>query len=573
MIFDICLYKFCAGKLSQYPTLEYAKDVINESRKLTFSLRGKRQLSLVKRGTSGKVLLYNIYNYVYNDKNDAVGICIVFHDKYPHDIEFLFKFCGLIIAEIIQDGKAFYFDSKGNIISDKNDLEFHHSTLSKHKEKIKATLQNVKTKVRAIPRNVYNNFEDQHVICQLSDKSWSLDEIFKTNNVVIITEEIEEENINSMRSFIKKSNETVDDLNKKIKKLEEQLKKVEREKKKQFQTKPPHKQSKKPNDNGMDATAWITLGVIGAIILLNVIAPWFIPSVWPKLSVVFTVLGTYVVIKALNDDSNKKIYEILGWSGAVAILLSTVCTIYGLCGGFSPDTVDEGGNMQTVTDIKNVPESEQENITTIPALVTRIPNNFVRVSSGASDFYIDKYEVTQKEYATLMENNPSKYQGDSLPVHGMSVRDAVIYCNRKSEADGLRGFYEINGNAVTLKSDGNGYRLPTEKEWVLASKKTKEITHEKPFPIRPHAQDVRTYDFKPHAVGDVQDKRRELFDVYGNVSELCVRSNGEIWGKGGSYRIALGSETSEDGGLKAAENLSSTIHLNADFGLRLVFIL
>ena len=67
MIFDICLYKFCAGKLSQYPTLEYAKDIINESRKLTFSLRGKRQLSLVKRGTSGKVLLYNIYNYVYND--------------------------------------------------------------------------------------------------------------------------------------------------------------------------------------------------------------------------------------------------------------------------------------------------------------------------------------------------------------------------------------------------------------------------------------------------------------------------------------------------------------------------
>ena len=60
--------------------------------------------------------------------------------------------------------------------------------------------------------------------------------------------------------------------------------------------------------------------------------------------------------------------------------------------------------------------------------------------------------------------------------------------------------------------------------------------------------------------------------MFGNVSELCVRSNGEIWGKGGSYRIALSSETSEDGGLKAAENLSCAIHLNADFGLRLVFI-
>lgn len=571
MIFDICLYKFYSGKLSQYPTLEYAKDVINESRKLTFSLRGKRQLSLVKRGNSGKVLLYNIYNYVYNDKNDSVGICIVFHDKYLHDIDFLFKLCGLIVAEIIEEGKAFHFDSKGNIISDNYDLEYHHSTLSKHKDKIKATLQNVKTKVRAIPRNVYNNFEDQHVICQLSDKSWSLDEIFKTNNVVIITEEIEEENINSMRSFIKKSNETVDDLNKKIKKLEEQLKKAEKEKK-QSQTNPPKKQSNNTNDTGMDATAWITLGVIGAIILLNVIAPWFIPSVWPKLAAVFTGLGTYVVIKALDDNSNKKIYEILGWSGAIAILLSTVLTIYGLCGGFSPDTVDEGGNVQMVTESNNVPESKQENISTIPTPVTRIPNNFVRVSSGTSDFYIDKYEVTQKDYADLMGKNPSKYQGDSLPVHGMSVRDAVIYCNKKSDTEGLRGFYEINGNVVTLKSDGNGYRLPTEKEWILASKKTKENAHEKPFPSQPHTQDVKRYVFKPHTVGEIQDKRRELFDVYGNVSELCVRRNGEIWGKGGSYRIVLDSETTENGGLKAAENLSSSIHLNADFGLRLVFI-
>ena len=322
----------------------------------------------------------------------------------------------------------------------------------------------------------------------------------------------------------------------------------------------------------MDATAWITLGVIGAIILLNVIAPWFIPSVWPKLAAVFTGLGTYVVIKALDDNSNKKIYEILGWSGAIAILLSTVLTIYGLCGGFSPDTVDEGGNVQMVTESNNVPESKQENISTIPTPVTRIPNNFVRVSSGTSDFYIDKYEVTQKDYADLMGNNPSKYQGDSLPVHGMSVRDAVIYCNKKSDTEGLRGFYEINGNVVTLKSDGNGYRLPTEKEWILASKKTKENAHEKPFPSQPHTQDVKRYVFKPHTVGEIQDKRRELFDVYGNVSELCVRRNGEIWGKGGSYRIALDSETTENGGLKAAENLSSSIHLNADFGLRLVFI-
>lgn len=570
MIFDICLYKFCSGKLSQYPALEYAKDVISESRKLTFSLHGKRQLSLVKRGISGKVLLYNIYNYVYNDKNDSIGICIVFYDKYPNDIDFLFKFCGLIIAEIIEEGKAFHFDSEGNIISDNNDLEFHHSTLYKHKDKIKDTLQNVKSKVKAIPRNVYNNFEDQHAICQLSDKSWSLDEIFKTNNVVIVTEEIEEENINSMRSFIKKSNETVDDLNKKIKKLEEQLKKAEKEKKKQLQENPLKKQDNNTDDNGMDATTWIILGIIGAIILLNVIAPWFISSVWPKLAVVFIGLGTYLAIKALEDETSNKTTEIMGCSGAIAVLLATILTIYGLCGGFSPDKVDEGGNIQTVTESTIVLESDNEISVSKPNPVTRIPSNFVHISSGASDFYIDKYEVTQKDYVGLMENNPSKYQGDSLPVHGVSVRDAVIYCNRKSEAEGLKGFYDISGNVVKLKDDGNGYRLPTEREWIIASKKTKKNANEKPYLNRPYPQDVKRYDFRPHTVGEVQDKRRELFDLYGNVSELCVRDNGEIWGKGGSYRIALDSKTSED--LKAAENLSSIINLNADFGLRLVFI-
>ena len=171
---------------------------------------------------------------------------------------------------------------------------------------------------------------------------------------------------------------------------------------------------------------------------------------WLKIALVAaSCFGVYLIIYATDDNHKGKYVSFAGWCGVIAILLSTVLTIYGLCGGFSPDTVDEGVNVQTVTDIKNVPESEQENITTIPTPVTRVPNNFVLVSSGAIDFYIDKYEVTQKDYAALMGNNPSKYQGDSLPVHGMSVRDAVIYCNRKSEADGLRGFYEINGNAVT----------------------------------------------------------------------------------------------------------------------------
>lgn len=361
MIFDVCLFKFCTGKLSQYPSLDYVKDVIRESRKLTFPLHGKRQLCLVKRGISGNVFLYNIYNYVYNDKNDSIGICIVFHDKYPYDIDFLFKFYGLIIAEIIEEGKALFFDSKGNIICDNNDLEFHHSTLSKHKDKIKETLQSVKTKVRAIPRNVYNSFEDQHIVCQLSDKSWSLDDIFKTNNVVVITEEIEEENINSMRSFILKSNATVHDLNKKIKTLEEQLKRAEKEKKKYSQTLAPKKQDN--NTTGNEKS------------------------------------------KALNDDkSNKRKYEILGCSGAVAIYLFTVFAIYGLSGGFSTYTAGEGGNIQTVPEKTIVLESESEH-------------------GRRNDLLDEELRMIKDEKAK--EDVPNDTFVETIPLHNDSINNEI----------------------------------------------------------------------------------------------------------------------------------------------------
>lgn len=403
MIFDICLYKFCSGKLSQYPTLEYAKEVISESHKLTFSLHGKRQLSLIKRGNAGKVLLYSIYNYVYNDQNDSLGICIVFYDKYPHNIDYMFKLCGTIIAEVIAEGKAFHFDSNGNIVSDKKGIEIHHSTLSKHKEKIKQILQNLESNIRTIPQNVYNSYEDQHIICQLSDNSWTLDEMFKTNNIVIVTEEIEDENINSMRSFIKKSNETVDDLNKQIKELKEQLKKSENKITRrdlndstlsqnilspftkyvrvtpsksgkmlgsnQASTKRlkelEERQSRGEKKKRLDRDDIIVYSIIGCFILLflfNSIAPWFIPSTWPKIALILTGLGSYFVIDAIDENSKRKHKGILGWLGAIAILFSTVLTIYGLYNHFSPDTEEKSKLTPTVKLEDVVPSKDEQGI-------------------------------------------------------------------------------------------------------------------------------------------------------------------------------------------------------------------
>ena len=67
-----------------------------------------------------------------------------------------------------------------------------------------------------------------------------------------------------------------------------------------------------------------------------------------------------------------------------------------------------------------------------------------------SDFYIGKYEVTQKQWQDIMGNNPSHFKGDDLPVEKVSWNDVQEFIRKL--------------NAKT----GKNYRLPTEAEWEYA---------------------------------------------------------------------------------------------------------
>ncbi len=68
-------------------------------------------------------------------------------------------------------------------------------------------------------------------------------------------------------------------------------------------------------------------------------------------------------------------------------------------------------------------------------------------------FYLGKYEVTQSQWQVVMGNNPSRFQGDNLPVEQMSWEDVQTFIRKLNAREGE-----------------DTYRLPTEAEWEYAAR-------------------------------------------------------------------------------------------------------
>ncbi|MCH5311342.1 MAG: hypothetical protein J1E57_05215 [Prevotella sp.] len=427
MVFDICFFKYSNKVLSQYPTLDYAKGVINESLGQTLLLHGKRQLCFIKRSSSGAIRMFQIYNYIYNGEN-SFGICIVYYDEYSQDVEFLFNFFSSIVANIVEEGKVLYFDTNGRIVSAKEGIEHYYSILAKYKNRITSALQNLKSGIKPIPLNVYNNYIDQHIVCQRSDKSWSMDEVMQHNNIVIITEEIEDENINSMRGLIKRSYEEVDKLNIRIRALTSHIEHIKHEKGKGAsyghiqnvcsKTNITAKQEKEKNNvDKFDIIMWLITGGFILSIFFNLITPWFIDSIWSKISVVLTGIGACSFFYALNDNSKKEYENILMGGGVIVILLSTLFTIYCCFGGFSKNdnnesyiqSIQEPESFMLLGEGVNRPENFDADTIVTPENIKDLYCNYNVCELFNGDYYLirSKKSYTDSRYFSrliLMKN-------------------------------------------------------------------------------------------------------------------------------------------------------------------------
>lgn len=164
-------------------------------------------------------------------------------------------------------------------------------------------------------------------------------------------------------------------------------------------------------------------------------------------------------------------------------------------------------------------------------------------------FYISATEVTQKDYENIMGENPSNFKGQNLPVENVTWYDALKYCNKLSEKEGLTPVYTIDGENVSWNRSANGYRLPTEAEWEYVARAgtttpfntENSISAEEanyyghyPYGIEENYFDQEKLETKPGEyrettieVGSFKPNKWGLYDIHGNVREWCFDYYGE----------------------------------------------
>lgn len=145
-------------------------------------------------------------------------------------------------------------------------------------------------------------------------------------------------------------------------------------------------------------------------------------------------------------------------------------------------------------------------------------------SVTVSTFYIAPREVTQQQWREVMGNNPSYHSGDNLPVENISWLDAVDFCNRLSEAEGLTPCYTNTGNGYSCNWSANGYRLPTESEWEYAARGGANSQGYK-YSGSNNADEVAwtsaNSQNSTRPVATLKANELGLYDMSGNVLEWC----------------------------------------------------
>ena len=168
------------------------------------------------------------------------------------------------------------------------------------------------------------------------------------------------------------------------------------------------------------------------------------------------------------------------------------------------------------------------------------------------DFYICNHEITQQEFAMYgMKHYDVRVElsGESIgpyyPAHQINWFEVLMYCNRRSVAEGLTPCFSIGGETnpdkwgrqpdsqedpgwddwYHAKCDftANGYRLPTIVEWEYAARGGNGLTgYQYKYAGSDILDEVAWY--ATDGLREVMQKKPNtlgIYDMCGNIEEWC----------------------------------------------------
>ncbi len=217
----------------------------------------------------------------------------------------------------------------------------------------------------------------------------------------------------------------------------------------------------------------------------------------------------------------------------------------------------------------------------VPAGLFQRDANPANISRVSASFHMSAYEITRAQFYKVMGgdfSDPAYSPDDSHPVQNLNWYHAITFCNKLSLAEGLTPVYSVAGvdfsnqnyetvpqvddvdwNAAVATWTNNGYRLPTEMEWMWAAMGASSGSgyaapvyltgYAKPFAGSTGSNSIDNYavygSLLTNPAGSKLPNELGLYDMSGNVWEWC-------WDKYDAYPSGVLTSDAADGSGRGA---------------------